>query len=239
MIMNYTLFAAFFLLSLCAYGQASRSEAWDQQAQGNVRLQPKFGYKMRSADQKAADDTYIHQTLTQLAYNGDAKAAAVNTIALGFNFLNQRNLVQAMYRFNQAYLLDSMNADIYWGFGAVYLSIGAYQKALEQYQEGIRHDPKNAHILSDLGGYYLAQSHSLEGLDDKSSRNYLDSALLSLNQAYRISATDPITLFRLSVCYCNMNDCSNAWKYYDACAQSDQNPMTEDFTATIMSRCKR
>ena len=34
-----------------------------------------------------------------------------------------------MYRFNQAYLLDSTNTDIYWGFGGVYMTLGDFENA--------------------------------------------------------------------------------------------------------------
>ncbi len=59
-----------------------------------------------------------------------------------------------MYRFNQSYLLDSTSTDIYWGYGAVYMTLQNYEKAREQYLEGLTINPRNVHLLTDYATYF-------------------------------------------------------------------------------------
>lgn len=60
-----------------------------------------------------------------------------------------------MYRFNQAFLLDSTNSDIYWGYGAVYFMLNRLDLAREQYKTGLNMDPENTRILTDYGTSYM------------------------------------------------------------------------------------
>jgi len=72
-------------------------------------------------------------------------------MALGFEYLNKDDLKTAMFRFNQAYLLESTNTDIYLGYGAVYATLGNYVKASQQYHERSAFIPKNTQLFPDNG----------------------------------------------------------------------------------------
>jgi len=65
---------------------------------------------------KGADDKLIEDTTRQYGSREKASAAFVNN---GFIYYNRDDLSNAMRRFNQAWLLDPNNAEVYWGFGAV------------------------------------------------------------------------------------------------------------------------
>ena len=65
--------------------------------------------------------------MSQEQFKDDKTAASDYLIKLGFNYMYKRDLKTAMYRFNQAYLLDSTNSDIYWGYGAIYMTLGNFE----------------------------------------------------------------------------------------------------------------
>ena len=158
-------------------------------------------------------------------------------ISLGFQYL-YRDLKTAMYRFNQAYLLDSTNTDIYWGFGAVYMTLGQYQKAKEQYVEGLKIDPDNTHLLTDYGTYFMANYYALEPADKKNALQNLDTAIKYMTRSYILDPTDQNTTFKLSTLYWNKGDCNNAWKYYKECKVLGGQPITEAYTKDLEKKCQ-
>jgi tetratricopeptide (TPR) repeat protein len=223
------------IYSLTSVGQQMTYEQWEEEAKTNIRLLPKYGYVEKSEGQKKADQEFIEKALK---LDTTFRKASDHMIRLGFNYL-YRDIKTAMYRFNQAYLLDSTNTDIYWGFGGIYMTLGNYAKAKEQYIEGLSIDPRSTHLLTDYGTYFMAQFYGLQQLNAKDAFENLDSAIIYMTKSFQIDSTDQNTTFKLSICYWNKDDCINALKYYDICKSLGGNPITEDYTKDLMSKCKR
>ena len=207
------------------------SEQWDEEAKTNIRLVPKYGHVAKSAEQLKADSEFISTALRQDTTN---RKASNHLIMLGFRYL-LRDVRTAMYRFNQAYLLDSTNSDIYWGYGAVYMTIGEYANAEKQYLEGLAADPKNSRILTDYGTYFFAQWVLMPGVSEMNSK--LDSAIFYMMKSYQLNNKDENTTFKLSSCYLYKGDCDSAWKFYDECKALGGHPITEDYTNTLSQQC--
>ena len=142
-----------------------------------------------------------------------------------------------MQRFNQAYLLDSTNTDVYWGFGAVYMTLGQHQKAKEQYEEGLKITPDNTHLLTDYGTYFIWQYYALKPNDKENAMINLDSAITYLTKSYNLDSKDQNTTFKLSILYYDKGDCDNAWKYYEACKFLGGQPITEAYTKDLQKKC--
>jgi len=106
-------------------------EQWKKESTTDIRLLPKYGHVEKTEKQKESDKVFIETILKQ---DSTHRKGADRFIRLGFNYLYRDDVKTAMYRFNQAYLLDSTNTDIYWGYGGVYMALGQYQKAKEQYK---------------------------------------------------------------------------------------------------------
>lgn len=209
-------------------------EQWDQEAKTNIRLLPKYGHAIKTEEQKALDNEFVETTLKQYPTK---RKASDHLIELGFKYL-YKDIKTAMYRFNQAYLLDSTNTDIYWGYGGVYMTLGNFEKAQQQYQEGLSIDPKNTHLLTDYGTYFLSQYYGLQNIDEKMALPNLDTAITYLTKSFQLDKTDPNTSFKLSICYYQKKDCKNAWKFYDVCKSVGGQPITEDFTKALTEQCK-
>ena len=113
------------LLSLSAFGQQISWEEWETESKTDIRLLPKYGNVEKTEKQNAADKAFIE---TMLKHDSSLRKASNRFINLGFQFLYKNDIKTAMYRFNQAYVLDPTNTDVYWGFGAIYMSLGQYKK---------------------------------------------------------------------------------------------------------------
>jgi tetratricopeptide (TPR) repeat protein len=142
-----------------------------------------------------------------------------------------------MYRFNQAYLLDSTNPDIYWGYGAVYMGLGAYEQAQKQYLDGLKIAPNSSHLLTDYGTYFMGQFYGVQSVDEKTALANLDSAISYLTKSYKIDPKDQNTTFKLSVCYWLKGKCKEARRFYDECKALGGQPITEEYEADLNGRC--
>jgi tetratricopeptide (TPR) repeat protein len=215
--------------------QKMTSEKWDEEAKTNIRLLPKYGHAQKTEAQKKSDQEFIE---TVLKKDSTHRKASDHLISLGFQYLYQ-DIKTSMYRFNQAYLLDSTNTDIYWGFGGVYMTLGDFAKAEKQYVEGLAINPNNTHLLTDYGTYFMAQYYGLQPIDEKGALTNLESAITYMVKSYQLDPTDQNTTFKLSICYWNKGDCDNAWKYYGICKAQGGQPITEDYTKDLKKKCKQ
>jgi Tfp pilus assembly protein PilF len=218
---NLLAFCLFILSSSAVLAQQMTLNQWNEEAKTNIRCLPKYGYVEKTADQLEADSKFIQNTLPEFA---NKRLASEHLIDLGFKYL-YHDVKTAMYRFNQAYLLDSTNSDIYWGYGAVYMTLQDYPKAKEQYEDGLLHDPTNTRILTDYGTYFMAQ-------------DIPDSAIQYMSRSYNLDSTNQNTLFKLAACYYYKGDCKNAVYYFEKCKSLGGQPLTKEFADALQTKCK-
>ncbi len=214
-------FCLVILASSSAAAQQMTLNQWNEEAKTDIRFLPKYGHVEKTADQLEADSNFIRKVLPDFA---NKRLASEELINLGFKYL-YHDVKTAMYRFNQAFLLDSTNSDIYWRFGAVYMILEDYPRAREQYEDGLLHDPANSRIMTDYGTYFMAQ--------DK-----VDSAILFLSRSYTLDSTNQNTSLKLSACYYNKEDCQSAVYYYEKCKSLGGKPITKEFVDALETKCK-
>ena len=225
------------LLTFFVSGQQITLEDWKEQSKTNIRLLPKYGLQAKTKEQQESDKKFIDETLQQDQFKGNRTAASNHMISLGFNYLYRADIKTAMYRFNQAYLLDSLNTDIFWGYGAVFMTLGDYEQAKDQYQQGLAANPQNPHLLTDFGTWFMAQYYALQSAGEKEAAKNLDTAITYLLQSYSVDKTDQNTTFKLSICYWLKDDCDNARKYYKECEALGGDPITEEYTRDLKTSC--
>lgn len=179
-------------------------DEWNNEAAGNIRLLPKYGYAKKTRKQKEADDEFIAASMKS---SSSRREASDKMIAVGFKYL-YKDVKTAMYRFNQAYLLDSTNTDIYWGFGGVYMVLGDLERARVQYQYGLKHAPGNPHLLTDYGTYFLLLHYAYLEIDKKKAGQHLDSAIINLFVSLHRKRTT-MNIFDFSETFPDEQSCRN------------------------------
>lgn len=228
-----TLFAL--IISLTTAGQPGLYkdgfEEWDKESLTNKRLLPRYGHLPKSEAEIQTDSSFIKQIMSQTQFR-TRREASNHLIKLGFNYYYRDDLKTAMYRFNQAYLLDSTNSDDYWGYGAVYMRFGMLGLAANQYEAGLKIDSTNSRLWTDYATMRLAQYYRLDYEEG------LDTAIIYLHKSYSINPKDVNTVYKLAICYWNKNKCNEALKYYEECVSLGGQPITEEFTRDIQQRCK-
>lgn len=234
--MKKILTSTLLVLTSTLFGQKITEKEWNELASTDKRLLPKYGHLPKTSDEKKADKEFIQTILTSDTTN---KKGSEHLINLGFNYLYKGDLKTAMARFNQAYLLDSTNTDIYWGYGGVYMTLGNNNKAKAQFALGLSINPKNKNLLLNYGTCFLSSYYELKSTAKDNALNCLDSAIVYFKKSYTLDSKDQNITHRLSICYWNKNDCENAWKYYDECKVLGGRPITTDYTNALQNKCKR
>jgi len=220
------------IISLCqaSFSQQISYSEWKERARNDIRLLPEYGHVSKTAGQKEADKELIETSLRQ---DTTPRKASDHLIRLGFNYLYRGDLVTAMYRFNQAYLLDATNDNIYWGYGAIYLTFNDVSEALKQYDNGLKSNPSNSNILTDKATAYMSL------FQQKNQKADLYKSIELFNQSYKIDSTNQNTLFKLSAAYFYQKDCTNAWKFYNECMKLGGQPITQEYTDALKKMCSK
>lgn len=201
---------------------------WQEEGKTNKRLIPKYGYIPKTAQEMESDETFIKSILET---DSSRRNGSELLVKHGFNYLSRGDIKTAMFRFNQAWLLDSLNSNVYWGFGTIYGYFFQSDYQTEQYKEGLKLDPSNTNILTDYATIYLGKFY------DSTNKFDLYLAIELLRKSYLAEPENYNTLFKLSICYYNLGDCYFAWKYWDESVKHGGMPIMEVFTRDLRKMC--
>ena len=82
----------------------------------DINTLPMYGHVKKCKEQLDSDKDFLAQCEKQFK---SRKEAAQFHVDKGWEYFYKNQFETAMKRFNQAWLLDSLNADIYWGYGNI------------------------------------------------------------------------------------------------------------------------
>lgn len=119
---------------------ATEYEQWKNHAKSDIRLLPKYSGVVKTKPHLEIDQRFIKAVTEQF---GSKERAAYVHSRWGLDYAHKGDLKTAMYRLNQAWLLDPKDPEIYHGFGNVLAQLGAYKEAIAQYDEGLMLAPEN------------------------------------------------------------------------------------------------
>jgi tetratricopeptide (TPR) repeat protein len=204
-------------------------EQWKKDAKSDIRLLPKFGNAVKNEAQNAADQELIEEYTKQEGTRQKGSEVLVN---LGFHYYYQGDIKTAMYRFNQAWLLDPENENALWGFASVYFALGNLSYALEELNEGLKLNPKSTKILTDIATIHMAL------FQNTNDEREFGKAINLFKQSYAIDPKNQNTVYKLSGAYLMKNDCNKALKYYNECKSLGGKPITKEYVDAIAVGCK-
>jgi tetratricopeptide (TPR) repeat protein len=111
---------------------------------------------------------------------GSRKQTSAHMLMRGWQYFREGILDTAMMRFNQAWLLDSLNADIYWGFADLLGAQHQFKNSLPLFQRSLQLNPNNPQVWHDEsisnGNIFFATK------DEK----YINAVIYDLRQAIHI-----------------------------------------------------
>jgi tetratricopeptide (TPR) repeat protein len=82
----------------------------------DINTLPMYGHVKKCKEQLDSDKDFLTQCDKEFK---NRKEAAQFHVDKGWEYFYKNQFETAMKRFNQAWLLDSLNADIFWGYGNI------------------------------------------------------------------------------------------------------------------------
>jgi len=226
--MKYILTLITSLTFLSSFGQQITYKEWQEQAKTEIRLLPEYGNVPKTKDQIQFDQEFIASELKQ---DGTHRKASESVVKRGFDYLYKGDLKTAMYRFNQAWLLDPTDENAFWGFAVIYFNFKDYKEALKQLEKGLLINPKSSNLLTDKASVYMAFYEN-----DNTPAN-LNRAIEIFNQSYKIDPSNQNTLFKLSAAYYYKKDCSNAMRFYNECMKLGGQQISPGYGDALKKLC--
>lgn len=227
--MKYALLIILSILTYPVFAQKTPYIQWQEAAKQDIRLLPKYGNQPKTEEQQKADEILVKDYLAQA---GTHRKASELLIKLGFNYLYKNDPKTAMFRFNQAWILDPNNENVFWGFGGVYSTLGDFDNALVQYEDGLKINPKSSNIITDKATIFMTMYMK------SGKRENINAAIKLFNQSHNIDPKNQNTLFKMSVCYYLIDDCTNAKKHYLECKKLGGKPITTEYTNALNEKCR-
>jgi tetratricopeptide (TPR) repeat protein len=177
-------------------------------AKDRINERPRYGGLTKTAAHLEADEQFIAQALRKY---GTAQAAMQAHVNFGWHYLATDHAPTAIKRFNQAWLLDSTAADVYYGFSAYLQQQGQTEEAERFVQLGKRHDKGNEALLK----YYASQAYG------QSLRRDYTGAIATNEKLLALGPTNAFAHGRTGYWYLQQQDTARAAQYLSRAVQLD------------------
>ncbi len=221
-------------LYCCSFAQHLTFEEWQKQSFIDIRLMPQYGNRPKSPEMLASDSPFVALTLAAIP---DRHTAADHLVDLGFEQLRGGNMTHAMFRFNQAYLLEPKNPSIYRGYGAFFMALDRTDEAGRLYADGLAIDSTDSRLMIDLSAAFLAAEYTSRDKEPEKADQLLDGAIKLLKRALHYDPKSAEANFRLSAAYLRKRDCTQAWRYFDACNELGGSHLTTELGPVLKAKC--
>ncbi len=177
-----------------------------------MELQPMYGLVKKCKAQKELDEKFLSDCEKDFAGN---QAALEFHLNLGWEYYYQNSLDSAIIRFNQAWLLDSTNANVYWGFGNVLGTQLKFDESIPFFEKSLKLNPNNAKV-------YESAATSLEQLFiERGDTTLLQTAIVFLKKSLVLNPDNARTYGQLTGAYSYFEQKDSALKYLKITQQLD------------------
>lgn len=160
---------------------------------------PMYGHQAKCAVQLEADKDFVNYCAKQFK---DKKEASDHYVQRAWELLKRNELDSAMFKLNQAWLLDSINADVFLGFGSILGKQQKFNESIPLLERSAFLNPDNPKTWDNLATSYCnlyAQAPNPE---------LLTKAISSLKKALSLDpvSTHALTQLALSYYYAGQKD---------------------------------
>jgi tetratricopeptide (TPR) repeat protein len=143
---------------------------------------------------------------------------------------NESKLDSATHLFGRAWLMDSTNNDVYWGYGLVYGQQKEYNKALFILYKALEKDQHNPRLLTDLATSHLGRFYEQSNPEDLLQGKKL------LQLAVKHSPDSPDAYYKLAISCYYLQEYSEAWKYLHKSVSKEKNVAEPTFIAALLEK---
>lgn len=184
-----------------------------------INLIPMFGRLKKCEEQLKADKEFIAQCDN---YYKNRNEATQHHVDMGWELFYKNQLDSAMMRFNQAWLLDSTNADVHWAFGNILVTQHKFKESIPFFIRSIEINPNNPKVYEGISSSYGQLFFETKDIE------YLNLTIESLKNAIRINPDNVKAFAELTAAYSYFTQQDSAKKYLEITDKIDPNAVNPE-----------
>ncbi len=193
----------------------------------NINTLPMYGLVKKCNEQIKIDEDFIRQS--DSLFNNNRTNASVYHVDLAWGYYYKKEYDNAIKRFNQAWLLDSTNADIYWGFGSVLGMKSMFKESMAYLKKSIKLNPKNEKVYIAIG-----LSYGNEFYQNKNTAT-LDTAIFYFKKSIETQPNNSDAYIKLTSCYAYCMQTDSVKKYLKITDSLYPNSIAPDVRTVIQN----
>jgi tetratricopeptide (TPR) repeat protein len=158
------------------------------------------------------------------------KIAAAHMVTRGWQYFHAKKFDTSMMRFNQAWLLDTANAEIYWGFGNLLGMQKQFKESLPLFKKSLKIDSTNSKAWQDMSISYgnIFFETKIE--------TYLDSSIYATKKAIKLDSHNAQLYSQLTGSYSYFMQKDSAKKYLKITEQLDPNAVNPEVKKLLSNK---
>ncbi len=199
----------------------------NQNCPEKINLLPMYGKVPKCVAQIESDKIFLADCDKQF---NSRKEAAKYHIDRAWNYFYKGQLDTSIMRFNQAWLLDSLNADVYWGFGNILGLKKQFKESIFYFQKSIKLNPLNPNVYECISTSYGQLFFETKKID------FLNLTFDNLNKAIQLNPNNAELYGQLTGAYSYFNQKDSALKYLKIADKLDPNSINPEVRKILMSK---
>ncbi|AMM50677.1 hypothetical protein TH61_05095 [Rufibacter sp. DG15C] len=223
--MKKLLWLLLFIVSITQMqAQSKRWAEWQKRGEKQINLLPMYGGQPKSKNLLALDKKF----LASVDKKGGTRAENSKYFSdRGWQHFQQGDFETAMFRFNQAWLLDSTNAKPYWGFGIICGMLENYDDAFTYLHKAYALDSSDVQLLCDIVFTNFCK------YQETNQALYIENALVASQKALRQSPDHAFALYSHALVQYMKNDYASTWEYLYKAKEKGEVGLDQDFIKAL------
>lgn len=169
-----------------------------------INLLPMYGEVKKCEQQIELDKEFILESERQFE---NRKKASEYYVSKGWEYFYKNDNDTSMKRFNQAWLLDNSNPQVYWGFGNLLGKKNEFEKSIKYFKKSIELDSKNSKVYECISTSYGQMFYKTK------EQKFLNLRIENLKKALRIEPKSGKVLGELASSYAYLYQKDSLRKY--------------------------
>ena len=196
----------------------------------NINILPMYG--VNSGVKKCKEQLQIDKDFIEECdkYFKSRNEAITRHLKDAWAYFYKKDYDNSMKRFNQAWLLDSTNADVYWGFGNILGMQLKFEESLIYFNKSIKLNSKNAKIWLSLGTSYA------QIFVKTNDTKWLNKAIDSFKKSTNLDNKNVEAYSQLTASYTYFMEKDSALKYLKITDKLDPNAINPEVRKFLMKK---
>ncbi|MFI5160398.1 MAG: tetratricopeptide repeat protein [Sphingobacteriales bacterium] len=206
------------LLSICAQSQDCPE---------NINKLPMYG-GVKKCKEQIEDDKEFLATCDKTGKS--RRELSEHFVMRGWQYLRSGKPDTSMMRFNQAWLLDSLNVEAYWGFADLLGMQQKFKESIPFFERFLKANPHNARVLQDESTTYGNLFYQTK------DKKYLEACITCLKNAAAIEPQNGQLYGLLTNAYSYYMQRDSARKYFKIAEKLNSTTVTPEVKKTLENR---